>query len=181
LDPVVEPGTPPGAILCKVSNVKIANNTVVTVGYRLLNEALEEIDTSENGAPIVYLHGGNELLDGLEAALNGKTTGDRVTVTLQPDDAYGPEDPELIQIFNIDEFTGVDMYPGMELQGKDPDGNFRLLRVMAVDDDNVTVNMNHPLAGLVLSFELHVEDVRAATEEELAHGHAHGHDGHSHH
>ena len=164
-----------------VSNVRIENNTVVTVGYRLLNEALEEIDTSEDGAPIVYLHGGDELLDGLEAALNGKTVGDRFTVTLQPDDAYGPEDPELIQIFPVDEFNGVEMYPGMELQGKDPDGNFRLLRVVAVDGDNVTVNMNHPLAGLVLHFELHVENVRAATEEELEHGHAHGHDGHSHH
>ena len=73
------------------------------------------------------------------------------------------------------------MYRGMELQAKDPDGNFRLLRIMAVDGDNVTVNMNHPLAGLVLNFELHVENVRVATEEELAHGHAHGHDGHSHH
>ena len=160
--------------------MKIANNTVVTVGYRLLNEALEEIDTSENGAPIVYLHGGDELLDGLEEALNNKVAGDRFTVTLQPDDAYGPEDPELIQIFHISEFNDVDLYPGMQLQGEDPEGNFRLLRVMEVKGDDVTVNMNHPLAGLLLHFELHVEDVRAATEEELEHGHAHGHEGHSH-
>jgi FKBP-type peptidyl-prolyl cis-trans isomerase SlyD len=163
-----------------VKKVIIENDTVVTVGYRLLNEALEEIDTSENGAPIVYLHGGDELLDGLEAALTGKSAGDRFTVTLQPDDAYGPEDPDLIQIFPIDEFNGVDMYPGMELQGKDPEGNFRLLRIVAVDGENVTVNMNHPLAGLVLHFELHVENVRPATEDELAHGHAHGPEGHGH-
>ncbi len=161
--------------------MRIANNTVVTVGYRLLNEALEEIDTSENGEPIVYLHGGDELLDGLEAALSGKTAGDRFRVSLPPDEAYGPEDPELIQIFPIDEFNDVDMYPGMELQGKDPEGNLRLLRVVAIDGNNVTVNMNHPLAGLLLHFDLHVENVRAATAEELAHGHAHGYDGHSHH
>jgi FKBP-type peptidyl-prolyl cis-trans isomerase SlyD len=161
--------------------VKIANNTVVTVGYRLLNEAREELDTSENGEPIVYLHGGNELLDGLESALQGKSAGDRVSVTLTPDEAYGPEDPELIQIMHIDEFNGVEMFPGMELQGKDPDGNFQLLRVVSVDGNDVTVNMNHPLAGLLLHFELHVENVRAATADELAHGHAHGHDGHHHH
>jgi FKBP-type peptidyl-prolyl cis-trans isomerase SlyD len=65
------------------------------------------------------------------------------------------------------------MQPGMELQGKDPEGNFRLLRVQAVEGDDVSVNMNHPLAGMTLTFDLHVKAVRPATEEELSHGHAH--------
>lgn len=154
--------------------MKIANNTVVTVDYRLKNEHDEEIDSSENGQAIVYLHGGDELIDALEAALEGRIPGDEVSVTLQPEDAYGEEDPELIRNFHIDDFNGVQMVPGMELQGKDPDGNFQLLRVQEVDGDQVTVNMNHPLAGMVLCFDLKVADVRAATEEELAHGHAHG-------
>ena len=154
--------------------MKIANNTVVTVDYRLTNEHDEEIDSSENGQAIVYLHGGDELIDALEAALEGRVPGDEISVTLQPEDAYGEEDPELIKNFHIDDFNGVQMVPGMELQGKDPDGNFQLLRVQEVDGDQVTVNMNHPLAGMVLCFDLKVADVRAATEEELAHGHAHG-------
>jgi len=153
--------------------VKIQNNTVVTVEFRLTNDQEEEIDSSEQNEPIVYLHGGDELLDVLEESLNGKAVGDRFSVCLKPDDAYGEEDPELIQIMDIDEFNGVEMRPGMELQGKDPDGNYQLLRVQAVEGDKVTVNMNHPLAGMVLNFHLHVKEVREATAEEIAHGHAH--------
>ena len=153
--------------------MKIAPNTVVTVDYRLMNEDREEIDSSENGQAIVYLHGGDELIDALEVALEGRAAGDELSVTLQPEDAYGDENPELIRNFHIDEFNGVKMVPGMELQGKDPDGNFQLLRVQEVEGDQVTVNMNHPLAGMVLRFDLKVKEVRAATAEELAHGHAH--------
>jgi FKBP-type peptidyl-prolyl cis-trans isomerase SlyD len=153
--------------------MKIATNTVVTVDYRLMNEDREEIDSSENGQAIVYLHGGDELIDALEVALEGRAAGDELSVTLQPEDAYGDENPELIRNFHIDEFNGVKMVPGMELQGKDPDGNFQLLRVQEVEGDQVTVNMNHPLAGMVLRFDLKVKEVRAATAEELAHGHAH--------
>ena len=153
--------------------MKITTNTVVTVDYRLTNEDREEIDSSENGQAIVYLHGGDELIDALEVALEGRAAGDELSVTLQPEDAYGDENPELIRNFHIDEFNGVKMVPGMELQGKDPDGNFQLLRVQEVEGDQVTVNMNHPLAGMVLRFDLKVKEVRAATAEELAHGHAH--------
>jgi FKBP-type peptidyl-prolyl cis-trans isomerase SlyD len=153
--------------------MKIAPNTVVTVDYRLTNEDREEIDSSENGQAIVYLHGGDELIDALEVALEGRAAGDELSVTLQPEDAYGDENPDLIRNFHIDEFNGVKMVPGMELQGKDPDGNFQLLRVQEVEGDQVTVNMNHPLAGMVLRFDLKVKEVRAATAEELAHGHAH--------
>ena len=153
--------------------MKIATNTVVTVDYRLTNEDREEIDSSENGQAIVYLHGADELIDALEVALEGRAAGDELSVTLQPEDAYGDENPELIRNFHIDEFNGVKMVPGMELQGKDPDGNFQLLRVQEVEGDQVTVNMNHPLAGMVLRFDLKVKEVRAATAEELAHGHAH--------
>jgi len=157
----------------KVSNVKIENNTVVTVDYVLTNDEQEELYSSENDESIVYLHGGDELLDGLERALDGKSVGEHFSVTLQPGEAYGDEQPELIQTLHKDEFNGVEMHEGMELQGKDPDGNFQLLRVQKVVGDQVTVNMNHPLAGMVLHFAVEVKGVRPATEEELAHGHAH--------
>jgi FKBP-type peptidyl-prolyl cis-trans isomerase SlyD len=153
--------------------VKIENNTVVTVDYVLTNDQQEELYSSENDESIIYLHGGGELLDGLEQALDGKAIGEQFSVTLQPAEAYGDEQPDLIQTMHMDEFSGVEISEGMELEGEDPDGNFRLLRIQKVENDHVSVNMNHPLAGMVLHFALDIKDVRPATEEELAHGHAH--------
>ncbi len=98
-----------------------------------------------------------KLLDGLEQALEGKTIGEQFSVTLQPADTCGDELPELIQTLHMDEFNGVEMRAGMELQGEDPDGNFRLIRVQKVEGDRVTVNMNHPLAGIVLYFALGIK------------------------
>jgi len=152
--------------------VKIENNTVVIIDYKLTNDQAEEFDTSDNGEPIVYLHGGDELIDGLERALDSRSAGDQFSVTLTLDEAYGEEDANLIQIFPSDEFNGVEITAGMELEGEDPDGNYQILRITAVDGDDVHVNMNHPLAGMTLTFEIQVKDVRVATEEELSHGHA---------
>lgn len=153
--------------------MKIENNSVATVNYVLTNDQQEELYSSENDEAIIYLHGGGELLDGLEQALDGKAIGDQFSVTLQPAEAYGDIQPELIQSMHKDEFNGVEISEGMELEGEDPDGNFRLLRIQKVDDDQVTVNMNHPLAGMVLHFAVDIKDVRPATEEEIAHGHVH--------
>jgi len=121
---------------------------------------------------MVYLHGGNELIDGLEQALASKQAGDRVSVTLSPADAYGDEDPKLIRTMHIDEFNGAEMRAGMQLQGKDAEGNFRLLRVVSVEGDAVVINMNHPLAGETLTFAVEVLDVRAATPDEIEAGQA---------
>lgn len=152
--------------------MKIANKTVVTLHYRLHNTRQEELDKSPDDEPLVYLHGGGELIDGLEQALVAKQAGDRFTVTIPPADAYGDEDPALIRQVHIDEFNGAEMRPGMQLQGKDPEGNFRLLRVVSVDDVDVTINMNHPLAGETLIFAVEVVDVRAATPDEIEAGQA---------
>jgi FKBP-type peptidyl-prolyl cis-trans isomerase SlyD len=153
--------------------MKIDNNCVVTMHYKLSDEDGEEIYVSEENEPLSYLHGWGELIDGLEKALVDKTAGDEFEVTITPDEGYGDEDPNLLQVMPMDTFNGVEMREGMELQGKDPEGNFRLLRVIKIEDDNVTVNMNHPLAGKVLKFAVQVESVRAATETEISHGHAH--------
>jgi FKBP-type peptidyl-prolyl cis-trans isomerase SlyD len=152
--------------------VKIGNNTVATVDYVLTNDQQEELYSSENDESIIYLHGGGELLDGLEQALDGKAIGEQLSVTLQPAEAYGDEQTDLIQTMHMDEFNGVEISEGMELEGEDPDGNFRVLRIQKVENDHVTVNMNHPLAGMVLHFALDIKDVRPATEEELAHAQA---------
>lgn len=147
--------------------MNIANQHVVTLDYQLFDDQKNLIDSSTDGEQLIYLHGGDELFDKLEEALSGKAVGDEITVTLQPDDAYGPEHEELIRTHHIDEFNGVEMRPGMELQGKDPDGNYRLLRVIDVKGDQVHINMNHPLAGMVLVFVLTVMDVRRASEQEI--------------
>ncbi|NOR18679.1 MAG: peptidylprolyl isomerase, partial [Xanthomonadales bacterium] len=107
--------------------MKIENNTIVTVDYVLTNDQKEELYSSENDEAIIYLHGSGELLDGLEQALDGRTNGEQFSVTLQPAEAYGNEQPELIQTMHMDEFNGVEMREGMELEGEDPDGSFRLL------------------------------------------------------
>jgi FKBP-type peptidyl-prolyl cis-trans isomerase SlyD len=152
--------------------MQVANNTVVTLHYRLSNDRQEELDSSAGGEPLVYLHGGGELIDGLEQAMTGKQAGDRFTATIAPADAYGEEDPALIRPMHMDEFNGAEMRVGMQLQGKDPEGNFRLLRVVSVDGDQVTINMNHPLAGQTLVFAIDVVAVRAATPEEIEAGQA---------
>jgi FKBP-type peptidyl-prolyl cis-trans isomerase SlyD len=158
--------------------MNIDNNCVVTLHYKLSDGDGNHIDSSPDDDPMVCLHGCGELIDGLENALTGRAAGDEFEVTIQPAEAYGDEDPELIRVFEMDDFNGVEMRPGMELQGKDPEGNFRLLRVIEVEDDKVTVNMNHPLAGLVLVFAVNIKAVRAATEEEIEHGHVHEGDDH---
>jgi len=152
--------------------MQIANNAVVSIHYRLTNDRNEELDNSAGKDPLVYLHGGGELIDGLEAALEGRQAGESFTVTIPPEQAYGDENPELIRQMHSDEFNGVEMREGMQLQGKDPDGQFRLLRVVKVDGDRVTINMNHPLAGEALVFEVRIEAVRPATDDEIEAGQA---------
>ncbi len=150
--------------------MEIANNAVVALHYRLTNDQNEELDNSAGGEPLMYMHGAGELIDGLEKALEGKLAGESFAVSIPPAEAYGEEAPELIRIMHADEFNGVEMWEGMQLQGKDPEGNFRLLRVVKVDGDDITVNMNHPLAGQTLHFEVNIETVRPATEDEMAAG-----------
>jgi len=153
--------------------MKVDNHTVVSFQYLLSNEQQEALDSSAPDDPLVYMHGTGELIMGLEQAMVGKSAGDEFSVVIQPADAYGDEDPALIQEVHSDEFNGVEVKAGMELQGKDPDGNFMLIRIDKVDGDQVTVNMNHPLAGETLHFDIKVEAVRTATDEEIEHGHAH--------
>jgi FKBP-type peptidyl-prolyl cis-trans isomerase SlyD len=153
--------------------MNIDNNCVVTLHYNLSDEHGKQIYTSEEDDSLSYLHGWGELIDGLEKALLGKTAGDKFEVTITPEDGYGDEDPNLIQVMPIDTFDGIEIHEGMELEGNDPEGNFRLLRVIKIVGNDVHINMNHPLAGKVLTFSVSVESVRAATETEIAHGHAH--------
>jgi FKBP-type peptidyl-prolyl cis-trans isomerase SlyD len=153
--------------------MNIDNNSVVTLQFTLTDADGTEIHATTAKEPMMYLHGWGELIDGLERALHGKQAGDALEVTVEPDDGYGDIDPELIRLYQKDDFGDADVRVGMELQGKDDEGNFQLLRVIAIEGDEVKVDMNHALAGKTLTFAVQVEAVREATETEIAHGHVH--------
>jgi len=161
--------------------MKIAENCIVSIHYRLTDDEGEELDASEEGDPLVYLHGAENIIPGLEEALEGRQAGDQLEVVVQPEDAYGPVDPEMVQTVPRSTFKGVDkLEPGMQFQMKTPDGQVQAVTVQEVGGQEVTIDANHPLAGEVLHFALTVESVRAATSEEIDHGHVHGAHGHHH-
>jgi FKBP-type peptidyl-prolyl cis-trans isomerase SlyD len=161
--------------------LQIAENSVVSIHYTLTNDAGETLDASGEHEPLVYLHGHENIVSGLENGLVGKGTGDAVNVTVQPEDGYGLVDPEMVQTVPHSAFEGAEtIEPGMEFEAKDEDGHGQMITVTKVDEEGVTVDGNHPLAGEVLHFAVEIKEVRAASEEELTHGHAHGPGGHHH-
>ncbi|MEZ5561192.1 MAG: peptidylprolyl isomerase [Pseudomonadales bacterium] len=154
--------------------MKIARECVVAIHYTLTNDAGEKLDSSQGADPLNYLHGTGGLIPGLERELEGRAAGEAFSVTIQPEDAYGPVNPELIQEVPLEALAGIEgLQVGMRLQSQAPDGRVHLLTVEAIGDDSATLNANHALAGEVLHFDVSVESVREATQEELAHGHAH--------
>ncbi len=158
----------------------IGPETVVTLHYTLKNDAGKVIDSSRGGEPLEYLHGVGEIVPGLERALAGKAPGTKLQVVVPPEDGYGPRDPNGKQEFPREDFPeDLTIEPGMQLIVEDEDGEEVPCWVLAADARVVTLDLNHPLAGERLHFDVEVLGLREATEEELEHGHAHG--AHSHH
>jgi len=158
--------------------VRIQKNAVVVADFQLFDGGGELVDSSEAGGPLTYLHGAEELLPGLERALADHVVGDRLTVELTPDEAFGERDEALVDRAPRSNFPGIDhIEPGMRFQTEMDDGAPMVVTVVDVDDQWVTVDGNHEMAGRHLRFELNVVDVREATPEEIAHGHVHGPDG----
>ncbi|MBZ4397379.1 peptidylprolyl isomerase [Myxococcus sp. MISCRS1] len=159
--------------------MKIAKDSVVSIDFKLHLGDGKLIDESEPGDPLVYLQGHEEVVPGLEKALEGKAKGDSLSVVIPPEDGYGPHDPEGLEEVPRDEFPeGLELQEGGILTATDPEGDEVDLLVKEIKGDTVVVDYNHPLAGKTLHFQLTVADVRAATAEELEHGHAHGPDSH---
>ncbi|MDX1387723.1 MAG: peptidylprolyl isomerase [Acidobacteriota bacterium] len=154
--------------------MKVAKNHVVSMHYTLTGPDGNEIDSSSGSDPFSYLHGARNIVPGLEKALEGKSAGDEFQVELQPEDAYGPRTDELIQMVPRKMFQGADKVEvGQSFRSEGQDGSVRTIVVVDVDGDNVKVDANHPLAGMVLSFDIRVTDVREASTEEIEHGHVH--------
>ena len=158
--------------------MSIAKNSVVNLHYEMYDANDQLIDKTEE--PIAYLHGGYDgIFPLVEEALQDKNVGDVVDVTLQPDDAFGEQDAELIRIEPADIFP-VEVQAGMMFEADTPEGDTLVFRVTDVADGKVVVDGNHPLAGMKIRFKATVDSVREATEEEISHGHAHGEHGHHH-
>lgn len=163
--------------------MKIAKNTVVTVNYKL-SDAQDNL-IEDGRQPMVYLHGDYEnTLPKIEEELDGKVVGYANTIQIEPDDAFGEYDPALVKIEPRDRLPEP-LEVGMQFEGM-PDGDDAddeapmIFTVTDIADDKVVLDGNHPLAGMALRFSLTVTDVRAATDEEIAHGHVHGDHGHDH-
>ncbi|MFA6455602.1 MAG: peptidylprolyl isomerase [Bacteroidota bacterium] len=160
--------------------MKIAKDKVVSIEYTLRDDGGNILDSSDGREPLAYLHGNGNLIPGLEAQLEGKSANDALKVTVAPADGYGEFDAA--QIVNVprDQFTGVaDLAVGMQFTASGPEGQ-RIVTVTKIENDTVTVDGNHPLAGQTLNFDVKIVSVREATDDELSHGHVHGDGGHHH-
>lgn len=158
----------------------IAAKKVVSIHYTLTSGDGEELDTSVGGEPLVYLHGADNIVPGLERHLEGKAVGDKVEAVVPPAEAYGEHSGMQPQPVPRSAFEGAEPQEGMPLLIEDDDGNEAQFWIAEVHDEVVLLTPDHPLAGITLCFEVEVVEVREATEEELEHGHAHA-PGHQHH
>jgi FKBP-type peptidyl-prolyl cis-trans isomerase SlyD len=155
-------------------SLSIDDNTVASIHYTLTNSAGEMLDSSQGNDPLIYLHGAANLIPGLEKELKGKSAGHSMQVKVAPEEGYGPVHDGLIDIVPKTAFQGVDtIEPGMAFEAQGEDGQTRRITVTAINGDDVTVDANHPLAGVELHFDVEIVEVRDATEEEIANGHAH--------
>lgn len=158
--------------------MNITKDTIVTLTFRVSNAQGKLLEDGKT--PRSYLHGGyGNTLPGIEKALEGQTAGYTVTTAIAPADAFGELDPSLVTTIPKSQFpAGVKV--GGQLSGTDDQGREHAFTVTKIKGDTVHLDGNHPLAGQTLTFMLKVLDVRAATAEEVAHGHAHGDHGHHH-
>jgi FKBP-type peptidyl-prolyl cis-trans isomerase SlyD len=159
--------------------MNIAKNSVVKIDYTLKDDDGDVIDSSEGGEPLEYLHGHSQIVTGLERALEGKASGDKVSVAVAPADGYGNVEPnKVMDVPRQNLPKELEPEVGMQLAAEDQNGHRVPVWITKVGKDSVTLDGNHPLAGKTLHFEVQVRGVRSATKEELKHGHAHGPGGH---
>ncbi len=164
--------------------MSVSANKVVSFHYRLHEVGGGLLEESYGAEPTLYLHGHNNLLASLEAAMDGKNQGDKVSVTVTPEQGYGLRREGAVQRVPIKHLHDHEkiknrLKSGMKVAVNTQNGPWEAI-VLKVGKFNVDIDSNHPLAGKTLSFEIEIAEVRDATDEELQHGHAHGVGGHNH-
>lgn len=154
--------------------MQIADNMAVSIHYTLTNDDSEVLDSSTDGEALVYLHGTGNIIPGLEDALLGKAVGDKFKVRIAAKDAYGEQNDEMIQVIPRAMFEGIEeIEVGMMFHADVSSGSGEVT-IVKIEGDDITIDGNHSLAGMALTFDVEVVDVRPATQEEGEHGHIHG-------
>lgn len=159
--------------------MNIADESVVSIHYTLTDDEGQILDSSAGREPLTYMHGTGNIIPGLESALSGKTVGDKVVAVIPPEEGYGTRNESLVQTVSLSNFEDPNqVQPGVQFQVQTSNGVY-IATVTQIVGDNVTIDMNHPLADATLHFDVEVMGVREATAEEKEHGHVHG-QGHHH-
>lgn len=157
----------------KDTPTKVADDLVVSIEYTLTVDG-EVIDSSEDEGPLDYLHGHSNIIPGLEKELTGMQVGESKKVKVLPAEGYGELDEDSILEVPLDEFPeDVPLEPGIELEITDDEGDMMFAEIIEIGDDTVTLDTNHPLAGKTLHFDISIVGLRAASAEEIDHGHVH--------
>lgn len=160
--------------------MKVTTKKVVTIEYTLKDDTGSVIDSSEGHGPLAFIHGIGQIIQGLEKALEGMSSGEQFKVSIPPAEAYGHRDESLAKTVNKSNFGGAEnIEVGMQFEASNGD-EVVLVTITDIEGDNVTVDANHPLAGMTLHFSGKIVGVRDPSKEELEHGHVHGEGGHHH-
>lgn len=160
--------------------MEIQDGMVVGMHYTLKDDKGDLLDTSDGQDPMIFLYGFGHIISGLEKAMAGKSVGDKLDVTIEPEEGYGIRDEALKQEIDRGDFEDIDdIQIGMRFQAETENGHVPI-RVVTVEGSTITVDGNHELAGERLHFSVRIESIREAEQEEITHGHAHGKGGHHH-
>lgn len=153
--------------------MEVGRDKVVTIEYTLKDDEGAVLDTSRENGDFEYLHGHQNIVEGLEEALDGKEPGETVEATIPPDKGYGTRHDQLVFTVPRSSMPEGELDVGMQFAAQDKEGNQQIVTLVDVADDEVKLDANHPLAGQTLHFDVKVNDVREASGEEVEHGHVH--------
>jgi len=160
--------------------MQVQKNKVVAIDYKLTDAKGAMIDSSADHGPLTYIQGIGNLIPGLEKELEGKKAGDSLKVTIAAKDGYGERNDSLCQVVPRSQFESTEgLEVGMQFEVETEQGEL-VVSVTKIEGEDVTVDGNHPLAGVELHFDVTIKSIRDASAEELAHGHVHGEGGHHH-
>ena len=151
----------------------VQNDKVISIAYTLKDDSGEVLDSSDGREDLDYLHGHQNIVQGLESALDGKSIGDSISVTVPPENGYGERNDDATMEVPRGQMPDEELELGMQFAAQDKDGNQQIVTLVEIGDEKVKLDANHPLAGQTLHFDVTVNDIRDAQQIELDHGHVH--------